>query len=154
MISDNSTQILVINSSQQTVSADAIVEEQDTFLLLGASPVIQESEESYVTLVKKMERQKPLEPGHIIVKGTNPVRFIAVNYNIENNPVCCEGWIKTSLQNIFRECRKRKITSLLTPLPGTKYGKISKEFSMQLLTNALLDKQGNFPEKIFIIHES
>lgn len=149
----NSTDIHIIHPAQLPVTIDAIVEEQDTYLLLGKDTMIRETNESYVALVKKMEQQKPLIPGQVLVRKTNPVRFIAINYDIENKPICCEEWIKTSLKNIYEECCKQKILSLAMPLPGIKYGKFDHNAVMNILKNIFLVEKTEFPEKIFILHE-
>lgn len=144
---------IIVTSPGQSLSVDAIMEEQDTFLLLGTYPVISETKEKYETLVKKMEQQKPLEPGQLLVRKTSPVRFVAINYDIENKPICCEEWIESSLKKLFAECNNLKIISLAMPLPGKKYGNISRDTSMELLKKILLLEKAAYPEKIFILYE-
>lgn len=150
---ENSTKIHVILPSQRPDNIDAVVEEQDTCLLLGTEPVLRETKEDYATLVRKMEQQKPLIPGQVLVKNTIPVRFIAINYDIEKKPICCEAWIKLSLENIGKECKKRRILSLAMPLPGIQYGNISYDTAMSLLNETFSDERINYPEIIFVLYE-
>lgn len=144
------TAISIYPADKLPLTVDAIVEEQDTCLLLGKEPLIRESRESYPELVRKMERQKPLQPGQVLVRNTSPVRFVAIIYDIENNPVCCEEWIQASLKNIIMECQNREIVSLLMPLPGIKYGKINRDSAMDILKNTFQTGLSSYPEKIFI----
>ena len=48
------------------LQVDAIVEEQDTNLILGKSPVIMDTIENFATMVKKMGQQTRKITGNII----------------------------------------------------------------------------------------
>jgi hypothetical protein len=68
------------------LNVDAVVEEQDTNLILGKSPVILETIENFPTLVKKMEQQTQEIVGNVLVKQSIPIRFIAIVYDVEHTP--------------------------------------------------------------------
>jgi hypothetical protein len=73
------------------LQVDAVVEEQDTCLLLGKSPIIMDTIESFPALVKKMEQQIRESPGNVIVKQSIPRRMIAIVYDVEHTPICKES---------------------------------------------------------------
>lgn len=129
---------------------DAIVEEQDTNLLLGRVTSIEETRDSFPALVKKMERQKPLGPGDVIVEGTLPKRFTSIVYDIEQDPVCREEWIITALANILEKCGTFKISTLAMPLFGIAHGKLSEEKSLDLIMQVLQQHRDKYPRKIWL----
>ncbi len=130
---------------------DAIAEEQDTNLLLDTKPVTQDTQESYRSLVKIMNRQKPLMPGQIIIKNTIPVRLIAILYDIERTPVCTKIFITTALNNILDELNRHKLKSVAMPLLGTTHGKIAEQVFIKLLQESLINRKSAYPEKIMLM---
>jgi len=132
------------------LKVDAVVEEQDTNLLLGMAPVIMETIESFPALVDKMEQQVREMPGNIIVKQSKPKRLIAIVYDVEHTPICEESWVKEVLQKIFVQCYKHKINSLAMPLLGTTYGKLTDETIIDLLQYLLIKNRHHNPKKILI----
>jgi hypothetical protein len=132
---------------------DALVEEQDTCLVLGNSPVIKTPLESFPALVKKMERQKPRIPGEVMVIHSKPKRIVAIIYDINHKPICREEWIETAIINILQQCDAYQIRTLAMPLLGTTHGKIDIKTSTGILENIFIDHGPAYPEKIFLITE-
>ncbi len=82
---------------------DAVVEEQDTNFLLGKSPVILHSVESFPDMIKKMEQQTRELPGNLIVRAkSKPKRFIAIIYDVDHNPICTTDWIEEAFCDILK----------------------------------------------------
>ena len=79
------------------LNVDAVVEEQDTNLILGKSPVILETIENFPTLVKKMEQQTQEIVGNVLVKQSIPIRFIAIVYDVEHTPIGKKIWIEDAI---------------------------------------------------------
>ncbi len=129
---------------------DAVVEEQDTNLLLGKTPVIMDTIESFPALVKKMEQQIREIPGNVIVKQSIPRRLIAIVYDVDHTSISKKTWIKKALQNILTQCDKDKIKTLAMPLLGTSYGKLKEETIIQLLQDLLVKNRQQYLKKIFI----
>ena len=132
------------------LQVDAVVEEQDTNLILGKSPVIMDTIESFPSLVKKMEQQIRETPGNVIVKQSMPKRLIAIIYDVEHTPICKESWIAEALQNILTQCKENKIKTLAMPLLGTSYGKLKEGFIMQLRQDSLNQSRQQYLKKIVI----
>ncbi len=132
------------------LKVNAVIEEQDTNLLLGKTPVIMETIESFPALVKKMERQTRETPGNVIVKQSVPKRMIAIVYDVEHTPISKKSWIEKALQNILVQCEEYKIKSLAMPLLGTSYGKLKDETIMQLLQGMLIKDRHQYLKRIFI----
>jgi len=132
------------------LKVDAVVEEQDTNLLLGKAPVIMETVEGFPELVGQMEQQISESPGSIIVKQSKPKRLIAIVYDVEHTPICEKSWVEEVLLKIFVQCHKHKIINLAMPLLGTTYGKLTDETIIDLLQNLLIKNQYQNPKRIFI----
>lgn len=132
------------------LSVDAVVEEQDTHLLLGKSPVITSVVSGFPQLVRKMQRQAPEIPGTVIVRKTMPKRFITIVYDIDNTNICCREWLETALKNIFAQCWKYKISILAMPLLGTSYGRIDEPTMINILEQSLFMDRQEYPRKILI----
>jgi len=111
-----STIIQFTETDPALLNVDAIVEEQDTNLILCKSPVILEAIESFSALVKKMEQQPRERVGNVLVKQSIPKRFIAIVYDVEHTPIGMKIWIEEALQNILAHCDKYKIKTLAMPL--------------------------------------
>lgn len=144
-------EISVCTADQNPFMVAAIVDEQDTNLLLDTIPVIQDTRESYRSLVKKMNRRKPLLTGQIIIKNTMPARLIAILYDIERTPVCSEAVLTTVINNLLDELNRHKLKSVAMPLLGNAHGKIAEQVFIKLLQESLLNKNPAYPEKIALM---
>ncbi|MDZ7737348.1 MAG: hypothetical protein U5P41_15640 [Gammaproteobacteria bacterium] len=132
------------------LEVDAVVEEQDTNLLLGKSPVIMETVESLPALLRRMEQQIEETPGNVIVRHSTPKRFIAIVYDIDQSPICLEAWVEQALITILQYCEKYRIRTLAMPLLGTHYETLSRETLMNILQNLLIQKRPAYPRHILI----
>lgn len=132
------------------LKVDAIVEEQDTDLLLGKSPVVMNTIESFSSLVNKMERQVREIPGSVIIKATKPKRFIAIVYDIESDPICKIIWLKTVLNTILADCEQYRIKTLAMPLLGTSFGNLEGDSVIALLHELFVEKRSNHLKKVII----
>lgn len=146
----SSTIIRFTETDPALLQVDVVVEEQDTNLVLGKSPVIMDTIESFPNLVKKMEHQTHEIPGKVIVKQTIPILFVAIVYDVEHTPISKESWIEEALRNILMKCDKYKIKTLAMPLLGTSYGKLKEETSMQLLLDSLNQNRNQNLKKVLI----
>lgn len=132
------------------LTVDAIVEEQDTNLILGKSPVIMDTIESFPALVQKMEQHTMEIPGNVLVRRSRPKRFIAIVYDIDHTPICETTWIEIALKKILVQCEHYRIKTLAMPLLGINYGKIQGETIMQLLQDLLMNHRQQYLKRIWI----
>ena len=132
------------------LNVDAVVEEQDTNLILGRSPIILDTIESFPAMIKKMEQQICEKVGNVLVKQSIPIRFIAIVYDVEHTPIGKKIWIEEAIQNILAQCDKYRIKTLAMPLLGTSYGKLKEESIIQLLQDSLIQNRQQTLKKILI----
>ena len=145
-----STIIQFTETDPALLNVDAVVEEQDTNLILGKSPVILDTIESFPAMVKKMEQQTCEKVGNVLVKQSIPIRFIAIVYDVEHTPIGKKAWIEEAIRNILAQCEKHRIKTLAMPLLGTSYGKLEEENIIQLLQDSLIQNRQQTLKKIFI----
>ena len=116
---------------------DAIVVEEDTSLALSASTAIVEVAESMAVAAKKIQEQKFCAPGTVVVGTGTPQQFLAIVFDFNAETVCCEEWVRSAYEDLFRRSEQRRISSVSTPLLGTKHRAVSYERSANLLKSAI-----------------
>ena len=117
--------------------ADALAEEEDTYLVLSADPEVQETREQPGELMAELLRTNPAVPGSVIVKEGRPLSLLAVVHDLEQEPSWKEEWIIRALDGIFREAETRNLRSIALPLLGTLHGSLEKQRFLVLLRQAL-----------------
>jgi hypothetical protein len=132
-------------------SVQAVVEEQDTGLILDIEPVIQPARESYPVLVRGMQEQRPQPPGEVLLKRGKPLRILAVVHDLDREPSCREEWISAALDGMLRRCVQSKIRSLALPLLGTVHGRFNGMHFVRLLRKALKAHNLPYPERVWLI---
>lgn len=117
---------------------DALVVEEDTWLIMSAEPKIGEPEEHPVRLMADLLKARPKSVGSVLVKGQNPMHFMAVVHDVNQDPTWREEWIESALKEIFRQAERRKLRAIGLPLLGTIHGKLANQRFGELLTRALV----------------
>lgn len=117
--------------------ADALVEEEDTYLVLSADPEVLETREQTEELMAELLKTNPAVPGSVIVKEGHPLFLLAVVHDLSQEPSWKEEWIVTALDGIFREAETRKLRSIALPMLGTLHGSLEKQRFLVLLREAL-----------------
>ncbi|MCK5666886.1 MAG: hypothetical protein KAI17_25540 [Thiotrichaceae bacterium] len=131
----------------------AIVEEQDTSLVLEPADEIHEYNDTRPLwyLSNTRELQKGYQAGEVIVKSFNPMRFLAIVHDLDCDPTWSTDWIKAAIENVFGLCCDKELVSLALPVLGSQFGKIDNETFLKLLVKQLQHKQSDFPEQIWLI---
>ena len=63
-------------------------------------------------LKTRLIETRPKEPGTVLVKGKNPIRFLAIIHDFNEDPTWREAWIESALEAVFQETENRKIESI------------------------------------------
>ena len=117
--------------------ADAMVEEEDTYLVLSADHEVQETREQHEELMAELLKTNPAMPGSVILKEGQPLSLLAVVHDLSQEPSWKEEWIVRALDSILREAQRRKLRSLALPLLGTLHGSLERQRFLVLLREAL-----------------
>ena len=116
---------------------DAVVVEEDTYLVLGAKPVAREMHESPERTLEEAESREPEIPGTVLVLEGSPLRLLAVVHDLDEEPSWREEWVASALVAVLQEAEARGIRSLSLPMLGTLYGSLEAQRFVELLREAL-----------------
>jgi len=132
--------------------AVAVVEEQDTSLVLGETDEIREpGEKPAWYLANIADTQFLLTPGHVIVRDTHPLRLQAIVHDLDQDPICKATWVSQALHQIIEITEKRNIHSLQMPLLGTRYGGVEIQQFIDLLLGELTTEHTASLKKLWLV---
>lgn len=132
-------------------STDAVAYEEDTLLVLSAPVWLKEPPEPILHLLAELRAMKPEEPGSVVVKGSSPVKLLAIVHDLNQEPSWREEWVVKALGAIFRKAEQRKLNSLALPFLGTRHGSLGKELFPVLLRSALEEIDMQYLNRIWLI---
>jgi hypothetical protein len=117
--------------------SDAFVFEEDTFLVMSADTTVREPKESMVRIMSRLMETQPAVPGSVLVRGKNPLQFLAIVHDFNKDPSFKEEWLVSALEGIFKASENLQLRTLALPLIGTHYGFIKTERFAEMLELAL-----------------
>lgn len=130
---------------------DALVSEEDTFLIMAPDNEIRDSSIGIHELKNHVTEMEPVTPGTVIVKEGSPMRFLAVVYDFDREPHWNEEWVRDALNAIFQETEKHKLSSIALPLIGTLHSSLKRKRFAALLSSSLDTLRPNYLKNIWII---
>jgi hypothetical protein len=107
---------------EEALSVDAVVFEEDTWLILSAGLEVAAPVVHPVRLFTELHEAEPLVPGTVLVRDEQPLTLLAVVHDFGSDPCCRHEWISAALDEVLRICRERQVTRLLLPLFGVRHG--------------------------------
>jgi hypothetical protein len=116
---------------------DAIAFEEDTWLVMSTEPEIAEPPEHPIRLMTDLIAAKPIPVGSVVVRGKNPLLFLAIVHDVNQDPTWREEWIESALKKIFKESEQRRLQAIGLPLLGTKHGRMEKKRFILVLRRVL-----------------
>ena len=116
---------------------EAIVFEEDTFLVMSADPTPKDPKVPMVRVMTSLIETQPRVPGTVLLQGRSPLRMLAIVHDFNQDPSWKEEWIENALRGVFQQMEKLGLQSLALPLLGTVYGTLDKRRFIELLVRAL-----------------
>jgi hypothetical protein len=116
---------------------DAFVFEEDTFLVMSADTTVRDAKESMVRIMARLMETRPVAPGSVLVRGKDPLQFLAIVHDFNEDPSFKEEWLVSALEGIFKTSERVQLHSLALPLIGTHYGFVKTERFVDLLESAI-----------------
>lgn len=145
-------EIAVASAQFPPFSANAVVEEQDTSLVLGESNEITDPGNKPVWyFANKLQTLAALTPGEVIVRKSRPVRIQAIVHDLDQEPTCNEHWVTQAIEKIIAITDSHSIHSLQMPLLGTRYSDLETGQVMQLLLEAIAQQQPSSLHKLWLM---
>ncbi len=150
-VSVGSVDIVAAPKHRPPFPVDAVVFEEDTFLVLSADPEVGNPHEHQVQLMTRLIETRPEQPGTVLVKGRRPLRLLAIVHDLNCDPSWKEEWIASSLNGIFREAERRKLQSIALPFLGTLHGRLEKDRFLVLLRGFLERGSTKHPRRVWLV---
>ncbi len=141
----SSPDIDVVIAPEPQRAADAVVEEEDTYLVLSADREVREPEVARLRAFHEAYTAEPAEPGSVVVREGTPTRLLAVVHDLSQDPSWREEWVAATLEAVLVEANLRKVRTLAMPPLGRVHGSLPRERFVVLLRSAL---QGGTPRHL------
>jgi hypothetical protein len=146
----NDIDISVVVENVTPVDVDAVVEEQDTALVLGAPGYISISDEKPAwVLANQLESSDEPVPGSVLIRKGNPIRLLAIIHDLAQDPTWKTQWITKALDNIFISAQSCGIHSIKMPILGAQHGYFNIDKFITALINAIKNHRGRI-DKIWL----
>ena len=115
----------------------AMVFEEDTWLVMSASPTVCEPDIHPIRLMTDVMNAEPEPVGSVVVKRGTPLRLLAIVHDVNHDPSWKETWIAAALMRVFQEAEQARVSSMGLPLLGTRHGRLDKLRFVALLAGVL-----------------
>jgi len=125
--------------------------EEDTWIIMSANPKTCEPEEHPIRMMTQMIETHPEKVGTVLVRGNNPVRFLAIVHDVDQEPTCREEWVESALMEMFLNAEHLGIQSIGLPLIGTLHGKLEVKRFVELLSKVLVQMKFNHLRRLLLI---
>ena len=129
---------------------DAVVVEQDCWLVLGDQFALKEDERPAWVQANQLENSPEYNPGTVIPVSGSPGRLLAVIYDLAKQPACHPDWVEEALRGVFQYCHEHGLKRLQLPVLGYRYGGLKLEQFTDLLHTVLYDSPETVPASILI----
>jgi hypothetical protein len=144
-------QLVVSPETDPPFPIEAMVVEDDTYLVLGASPEVREPVESPLRLWTELHETEPADPGGAVFRPGRPPRISAVVHDLSQDPTWTEAWVVAALAASLDCVGERSYRDLgLQPL-GCVHGKLKRDRFVQLLRRALRTAESSSLRRIWLV---
>lgn len=116
---------------------DAVVREQDTWLVLGGDAVVTAPDADTPELLERAAEFEPLEPGSVVARGGDPVELLAVVHDLDRDPTWRVAWVEAALAEVMRELHARGASGVALPVLGGVHGDLHPIRFRRLLQDAV-----------------
>jgi len=130
---------------------DALAVEEDTHLLLSSDNAITEPDEEFDALIAAAGKKSANRPGSVLVRKTEPLRFLAIVHDIDCEPTWREEWIASAINGTVEEAEWRRLASLGMPLLGTRHGNVEMRRVALWLGRCLSRTSFRYLKRVWVI---
>jgi hypothetical protein len=130
---------------------DAVVAEEDTYLVLSADTGVMEPAVARLRVFHEAYAAEPVEPGNVVAREGTPLRLLAVVHDLSQDPTWREDWVAASIGAVLREADSRRVRTLAMPPLGRVHGALARERLVVLLRSALQDRPPRNLEQLFLV---
>ena len=130
---------------------DAVVFEEDTWLVMSADPKVFQPEIHPIRLMTELIEARPEIPGRVLTRQGRPMRFLAIVHDFNMDPTWREEWISQTLGEVFTQSEKRKMKALGIPLLCTRHGRLDQDRFLLLLARAVENTIFEYLRRLWLI---
>jgi hypothetical protein len=144
--------VVMAPREQPPFPVDAMVVEEDTYLVLSADPRAGEPHPEHpIRVMTSLLEVEPKEPGSILVRDRVPLELAAIVHDLDEEPSWREEWIVAALDRALAEAEKRQLRSLGLEMLGAIHGRLERPRFLQILRQALHRSSPRRLERIWLI---
>lgn len=143
-------EVLVVPEGVTPIALDAVVEEEDTYLVLSAEPRLEPTGGSLDGALDLVRRAHPLPPGSVALRRGKPKRLLAVVHDLSCTPTWREDWVTQALGGVLRIAHRLQLRSLSLPPLGAVHGRLDPERFVSLLADALAGAEPSSLERVWL----
>jgi len=141
----------VIVATEPLRESDAVVEEEDTYLVLSADPEVTNRKGRVCAPFTRRTPPSPPNPA-ASWSGAAP-RCVSWRWchDLSQDPSCREEWVGAALEAVLREVNSRRVRTLAMPPLGRVHGSLAMERFVALLHSALRSVMPRALERICLV---
>jgi hypothetical protein len=139
---------------QPPFPVDAVVAEEDTYLVLSAETDLQIPAEHPLRVLTAAHESEPQPPGSVVVRSGQPLELLAVVHDLSSETSCQEEWVVTALEEILRQTDRLRLRSIALPLLGAVHGVLEPSRCAELLWAVLVAAEPATLERIWLVTEA
>jgi hypothetical protein len=128
---------LLVTLAPPDAPVEAIVLEEDTWLVLTAEAEVKAPVEGMVRVMTDLLKAEPMAPGSVVVESGEPLRILAVVYDLAEEPLCRPAWVGEALQRVLAAAEEKGVATLALPLLGVRHGRLPVARFAELLAEAV-----------------
>lgn len=119
------------------LAVDAVVLEEDRWLVLSAPPEVPPSSEHPLRLFTALVEAEPAALGAVVVRPGRPTRLLAVVHDLDREPSCTLDDVRTALEAVVRVCAERGLHRLALPVLGTAHARLERDAVLGVMAGVL-----------------
>ena len=128
---------LLVTVAPPDAPIEAIVLEEDTWLVLSAEPEVKPPVKGMVRIMTDLLKAEPKVPGSVLVESGEPLRMLAIVYDLAAEPLCRPEWVGEALQGVLAIAEEKGLAALALPLLGVRHGRLPVARFAELLAEAV-----------------
>jgi len=137
---------------QPPFAIEAMVVEEDTYLVLSADPRAGEPHPEHpIRVMTSLLEVEPREPGTIFVRDRFPLEIAAIVHDLDQEPSWREEWVVSALDRAIAEAERRRLRSVGLEMLGAIHGRLERPRFLQLLRHALQRLNPSTLERVWLI---
>lgn len=123
-------------------AVEAVVHEEDRWLVLSAPPIVPELSEHPIRLHTAVAEAEPRPLGRVVVRAGSPLGLLAVVHDLDREPTVTLADVRDALADVVAVCKARGLARVALPLLGLRHGRgLVREDVLRAIAEALSGAQ-------------